>query len=195
MEAVQALCVKSEIFKAIVCHEFIFWCQHQPNDLSNEASLSVWRPVCPAWMETMLHQNMGCGSDQRLVDSKESGGDQLAAVLPFQDFMEITVTSEGSQSRLQRAARKAAPQNILEGVKYHVGTNNILKQHSKRAALLMSAPPMLVIQGSTKSACCFVLLIICLSLFSRLCNVLCLWILLSTIGAPHGAQNAWRDEF
>lgn len=106
-----------------VCHEF-----NESNDMTNEASLSMWRPLSSAWLYVMWHQNMGCGSDQRLVDSKESGGgDQLAAALPFQDFMEITVTSEGSQSRQQRAARKAAPQNILEGVKYHVGT----KQHSQ----------------------------------------------------------------
>lgn len=106
-------------------------------------------------------------SDQRLVDSKERG-DQLAAPLPFQDFMEISVTSEGSQSRrASHYSRKlhAVPQNILEGEKYHAGQTTSRNNMKKRVALFMSAPPPLVFQGFTKSTCCFVLLMICLPLF------------------------------
>lgn len=101
------------------------------------------------------------------------GGDQLATPLPFQDFMEMSVTSEGSQSIQQRAARHAAPQNILEGEKYHVGTNNIPKRRAKRAALFMSAPPTVEIHGSTKST--LLCAVYDLSLFvSELCGSLCL---------------------
>lgn len=83
--------------------------------------------------------------------------DRLAAPLPFQGFMEIGVTSEGSQSGQQGTARHAAPQNILEGEKYQVRTIHVPKQHAKRAALFISAPLALVIQGPTKCSCSFVL--------------------------------------
>lgn len=87
--------------------------------------------------------------------------------------MEMSVTSEGSQSIQQRAARHAAPQNILEGEKYHVGTNNIPKRRAKRAALFMSAPPTVEIHGSTKST--LLCAVYDLSLFvSELCGSLCL---------------------
>lgn len=151
-----SVCDKCGIYNRIMCHELILWDQHQAGDLTNKVSLSaMWHPNARTY--TLWRQDVGAGSHQHLVDSKEKWrvGDQLAAPLPFQDFVETTVTSEGSWSR-QSAARQAAPQNILEEEKYHVGTNNIPERHVKRAALFMSAPPAVVIQGSTKSTLCCV---------------------------------------
>lgn len=71
-----------------------------------------------------------------------------------------------TQHRRHRAARQAVPQNILgkgREKKSHLRINNIPERHAKRAALFMPAPPT-VFQGSTKSTCCFVPLMICPSL-------------------------------
>ena len=82
--------------------------------------LAMW---CPQWrtvldVQALWHHDVCSRSDQRLVDSKGKGG-SACITPPFQGFMEISVTSEGSQSRQWRAARKAAPTNILEGEKYY----------------------------------------------------------------------------
>lgn len=71
----------------------------------------------------------------------------------------------GVREQTAEAACQAAPQNILEGEKYRVGTNNIPRHWAIRTALFLLTPPPAVTQSSMKSICCFVVLMIYLPLF------------------------------
>lgn len=68
------------------------------------------------------------------------------------------------------AARQAAPQKILEGEKYQ-GVTNIPRHWAIRTALLMLTPPPAVTQSSTKSICCFVVLVVCLCVGTLWCSL------------------------
>lgn len=122
-------------------------------------------------------------------------GDQLAAPLPFPGFMEIIVTSEGSQSRQRRAARQATPRSIREEEKYHERANNIPKEHAKRAAFVCVCSSHICNLGCHKIDL-FLCVAYDLSLFvPGVCSTLCSWIFLSTKEAPHRAQNTGCDDF
>lgn len=103
---------------------------------------------------------------------EREGGGSACSSPPCQEFVEMSVTSEGSQNRQQNCTLCCSPEYSGEQ-KYRVGTNNNLKQHGKNSSFVYVRSSLGCNSGSTKSIC-FLAYDLCLFV-SGLCSALCSW--------------------